>query len=335
MVGINKKTSHLFKTSVAFVLLVSLFALALAGCGETEQSSSAAEINSSASVSEAVSNSESSAAVYENSSSADTSSEDSSLTESEIESNTESSEANDESSVPEEESSEAESSEAESSEADTTIEPEILGTGTKNDPFLMIPAEDKTVTTYSIPAGESQYYAIYRVGGTILTIENENVSVEYEGIPYIAKKGKVVVKIAYALASDAILFEICNEGESDEAFLLQFENPEGTMANPKSVENISDDNSVSIPAGNETGYHFKYIAEKDGTLRFYMTASVASLLSVTNNSTSANRTSEETEAEYVEIEVKAGDELIIVVGAQRDKRNNIPAVDITWNAVYA
>ena len=325
MVGINKKTSHLFKTSVAFVLLVSLFVLALAGCGETEQSSSAAETNSSASVSEAVSNSESSAAVYENSSSADTSSEDSSLTESEIESNTESSEANDESSVPEEESS----------EADTTIEPEILGTGTKNDPFLMIPAEDKTVTTYSIPAGESQYYAIYRVGGTILTIENENVSVEYEGIPYIAKKGKVVVKIAYALASDAILFEICNEGESDEAFLLQFENPEGTMANPKSVENISDDNSVSIPAGNETGYHFKYIAEKDGTLRFYMTASVASLLSVTNNSTSANRTSEETEAEYVEIEVKAGDELIIVVGAQRDKRNNIPAVDITWNAVYA
>lgn len=325
MAGINKKTSHLFKTSVAFVLLVSLFALALAGCGETEQSSSAAEINSSASVSEAVSNSESSAAVYENASSADTSSEDSSLTESEIESNTESSEANDESSVPEEESS----------EADTTIEPEILGTGTKNDPFLMIPAEDKTVTTYNIPAGESQYYAIYRVGGTILTIENENVSVEYEGIPYIAKKGKVVVKIAYALASDAILFEICNEGESDEAFLLQFENPEGTMANPKSVENISDDNSVSIPAGNETGYHFKYIAEKDGTLRFYMTASVASLLSVTNNSTSANRTSEETEAEYVEIEVKAGDELIIVVGAQRDKRNNIPAVDITWNAVYA
>ena len=325
MVGINKKTSHLFKTSVAFVLLVSLFALALAGCGETEQSSSAAEINSSASVSEAVSNSESSAAVYENASSADTSSEDSSLTESEIESNTESSEANDESSVPEEESS----------EADTTIEPEILGTGTKNDPFLMIPAEDKTVTTYNIPAGESQYYAIYRVGGTILTIENENVSVEYDGIPYIAKKGKVVVKIAYALASDAILFEICNEGESDEAFLLQFENPEGTMANPKSVDNISDDNSVSIPAGNETGYHFKYIAEKDGTLRFYMTASVASLLSVTNNSTSANRTSEETEAEYVEIEVKAGDELIIVVGAQRDKRNNIPAVDITWNAVYA
>ncbi|MBQ8896818.1 MAG: hypothetical protein IJY88_08515 [Clostridia bacterium] len=325
MAGINKKTSHLFKTSVAFVLLVSLFALALAGCGETEQSSSAAETNSSASVSEAVSNSESSAAVYENASSADTSSEDSSLTESEIESNTESSEANDESSVPEEESS----------EADTTIEPEILGTGTKNDPFLMIPAEDKTVTTYNIPAGESQYYAIYRVGGTILTIENENVSVEYEGIPYIAKKGKVVVKIAYALASDAILFEICNEGESDEAFLLQFENPEGTMANPKSVENISDDNSVSIPAGNETGYHFKYIAEKDGTLRFYMTASVASLLSVTNNSTSANRTSEETEAEYVEIEVKAGDELIIVVGAQRDKRNNIPAVDITWNAVYA
>lgn len=325
MAGINKKTSHLFKTSVAFVLLVSLFALALAGCGETEQSSSAAEINSSASVSEAVSNSESSAAVYENASSADTSSEDSSLTESEIESNTESSEANDESSVSEEESS----------EADTTIEPEILGTGTKNDPFLMIPAEDKTVTTYNIPAGESQYYAIYRVGGTILTIENENVSVEYEGIPYIAKKGKVVVKIAYALASDAILFEICNEGESDEAFLLQFENPEGTMANPKSVENISDDNSVSIPAGNETGYHFKYIAEKDGTLRFYMTASVASLLSVTNNSTSANRTSEETEAEYVEIEVKAGDELIIVVGAQRDKRNNIPAVDITWNAVYA
>ena len=171
--------------------------------------------------------------------------------------------------------------------------------------------------------------------GTVLTIESEDVSLEYEGVPYIAKKGKVTVEIEYALASDAILFEIFNEGDSDATFLLQFENPEGTMANPKKVTDISKDNKVSIPAGAETGYHYSYVAEKDGELRFYKTSSVASVLSVTNNSTSANRTSDETEEEYVELEVKAGDEIIIVVGAQRDKRNNLPAVDITWNAIYA
>ncbi len=330
MSEINKKTSRIFKSVVVSAILIALMLTALAGCNsETENSSVAEEsqqsqIASSSEVSEGVSDEESSATVSEDSS--ETESDDESDSETESSTDEETSEESEDESLPEDESSEV---------SDESIEPEILGTGTKSDPYLMIPTEDKTVTTYTIPAGESQYYSIYRVGGTILTIESEDVSVEYDGVPYIAKKGKVTVEVEYALASDAILFEIFNEGDSDATFLLQFENPEGTMANPEKVTDISMDIKVSIPAGTETGYHYSYVAEKDGVLRFYKTSSVASVLSVTNNSTSANRTSEETDAEYVELEVKAGDEIIIVVGAQRDKRNNIPAVDITWNAIYA
>lgn len=335
MSGINKKTSRIFKSVLVSTVLFAFMLSAFAGCSDETEASSVADISqesqnvSSSDMSETISNEESSAIVSEESSkteSVDESNPQNESSSNEEISGEETSDGSQEESLPEDESSEA---------SDESMEPEILGTGTKSDPFLMIPTEDKTVTTYTIPAGESQYYSIYRVGGTVLTIESEDVSVEYEGVPYISKKGKVTVVINYALASDAILFEIINEGESDQAFLLEFANPEGTMANPKKVTDITKDNKVSIPAGTETGYHFSYVAEKDGVLHFYMTSSVASALSATNNSTSANRTTEETDKEYVELEVKAGDEIIIVVAAQRDKRNNVPAVDITWHAIYA
>ncbi len=319
MAGMTEK-KHSALRLVSVVLFVVLALAAFVGCnGETANESSVAAESKAESVGEG------SASLLENSS--------------EAQSNTESSDVNTESSSVANESENAESSlpEEESSEAsgEESIEPEILGTGTKDDPYLLIPDENQRVNTYNIPAGESQFYSIYRVGGTVLTIEDEKAAVNYEGKSFTAKNGKVSVEIEYALASDAILFEIKNVGKEEAAFVLQFKSPEGTMANPQKVTDVSANNEVSIPAGNETGYHFIYTAEKDGTLRFYMESSVAGVLSVTNNTTSANRTSEETEEEYVELEVKKGDELIIVVGAQRDKRNKIPAVDISWNAVYA
>ncbi|MBO5767182.1 MAG: hypothetical protein J6R49_01530 [Clostridia bacterium] len=313
------------KHSFVRILCLAIFAVfavsAFVGCNgdSTDESSSTVLSDSESSIAES-SAAESSAEVFQNSSN--------------DESIAESSTAAEESSESEDISAPDESIPEESSVIDESIEPEILGTGTKSDPYLMTPDENQTVITYSIPSGESQYYAIYRVGSTILTIEDENALVEYDGIPYPARKGKVTVEIAYALASDAILFEISNEGDSDAVFTLKFANPLGTMANPEKISDITKKTEVSIPAGNETGYHFVYIAENDGAIRFYMDASVPSIFSVTNNTTSANRTSGETEEEYVEIEVVKGDELIIVVGANR-KGREIPAVDVAINGVYA
>lgn len=332
----SEKTSKI-KVLSLLVLAITFALSSLVGCTESENNSEVSDaISADSSAIVSTSDSSNAESTYEVSGESNAS-VDESLDASANESTDVSIDASAEESLEEslDESIDESTDESVDESIEESIEPEIVGTGTKDDPYLMIPGEDKMVETYVIPAGESQFYAIYRVGGTILTIENENAMVEYDGIPYVAKKGKVTIEIEYALASDAILFEIFNDGDSDETYLLQFVHPEGTIGNPKKVENISTDNEISIPAGNETGYHFKYIAEKSGKLHFYMESSVPAVLSVTNNATSANRTSDETDAEYVEIEVSAGDELIIVVGAQRDKRNKVPAVDIIWNAVYA
>ena len=87
------------------------------------------------------------------------------------------------------------------------------------------------------------------------------------------------------------------------------------------------------------GYNYKYKAERAGTIRFYISANVASILTVTNNRNSTQRTTDadaQTDASgtYVEMEVQAGDEIIIIVGAAPDRRNKFPAVTINWYGKY-
>lgn len=217
---------------------------------------------------------------------------------------------------------------------------EILGEGSKDQPYLEYPDENMTVDTASIPAGKSLHYEIYRVGGMILTVDSPKAYVVYEGKRYNAVGGVVTVEIGSALASAPIHFEIGNTGSSATSFTLQFTNPVGSYMNPVKVTTLGTANEVSLPAGTESGYYYKYIAEKDGTVRFYLTASQDSILLATNNRNSAQRTTEadgltDDQGEYVELEVQKGDEILINVGAKPNARGKYPAVDISWRGVYA
>lgn len=217
---------------------------------------------------------------------------------------------------------------------------EILGEGSKDQPYLEYPDEDMTVNTVSIPAGKSLHYEIYRVGGMILTVDSPKAYVVYEGKRYNAVGGVVTVEIESALASAAIHFEIGNAGSSAASFTLRFTNPVGSYMNPVKVTTLDTANEVSLPAGAESGHYYQYVAEKDGTLRFYLTASKDSILLATNNRNSAQRTTEadgltDAQGEYVELEVQKGDEILINVGAKPNARGKYPAVDISWRGVYA
>lgn len=217
---------------------------------------------------------------------------------------------------------------------------EIIGAGSESQPYLEFPNNDMTLTTVKVPAGKSLHYGIYRVGGMYLTINDANAYVICEGTKYTAKNGKVSFKVPSALASDAVYFEIGNTGSSAKSFKLSFSNPNGTFANPKDLDKIDKDIKISLAAGTETGYYYEYKAEKNGTIRFYMTATVDSVLSVTNNRNSAQRTTQadvltdENGNEYIELEVQKGDEIIINVGAIPTKRGKYPATDITWHGEY-
>lgn len=218
---------------------------------------------------------------------------------------------------------------------------EILGEGSAAQPYLEIPDDNMTVTTVPVPAGGALYYDIYRVGGMILTIVDENAYVEYNGDRYDAVNGVVEIWLENALASDAVSFVFGNNGSSDTSFVVDFSNPTGSYQNPAIIENMGGDIQISLEEGNDTGYYYKYYAEQTGSLRLYLTASVDSLIVVTNNRNSAQRSNDsedvltdENGESYIEIEVEQGDELIITVGAKPNKRGKFPATDITWRGVY-
>ena len=231
------------------------------------------------------------------------------------------------------------SNESNSSEEEST-EPEVLGSGTEEDPYLAIPDEDMHVVTVNIPAGKDVYYSIYRVGGMNLKIKSSDVYVIYEGKTYNPKSGTLSLSVESALASDAISFRIGNNGSTEQPFELVFASPTGTYMNPTVVKNLKEEKFIELEANDEFGHYYKYTAEKDGTIRFAMSATADSEMLVTNNRNSAQRTTEadgSTDSDgvkYVEIEVKKGDEIIINVGAIPNRRGKYPATDITWSAEY-
>lgn len=225
---------------------------------------------------------------------------------------------------------------------------EISGAGTKDNPYLDTPDLNKlTVTTVSIPAGKSVHYGIYRVGGMILTINSSSAYVVYNGTTYKANGGKVSFVVGDTMASEAVGFEIGNSGSAPASFVISFANVYGSYSNPESLSKISSKITKNLEAGTETGYYYTYKAEKSGKIRFYMMYSVESIMEITNRGSAATVQkifaidSEDTVKDannnplYVEIDVKAGEELLIHITAVKDKATDeFPKTKITWYGKY-
>lgn len=221
---------------------------------------------------------------------------------------------------------------------------EILGAGSKDQPYLETPnLSNMTLTTVSIPAGKALYYGIYRVGNMILTINDASAYViESDGTRHNASGGKVTFTVESAMASDYVLFQIGNTSSSAKSFTIKFTNQTGSYMNPTIINTIGSDVKISLAEGNEVGHYYKYIAEKTGTIRFYMTATTDSAMYVTNNANSAQRTFEADEdvktddqgRQYIELEVTQGNEIIIQVGAKPNNRGKYTATTITWSGKF-
>jgi hypothetical protein len=242
-------------------------------------------------------------------------------------------------SVPDEESSEPETSTPDEESSEPIIEPEIVGEGTKESPFLVFPNDDMTLTTYEIGANETHFYGIYRIGGLDVTVNSEDLYIKCDGKKYTANDGVLAFRVISAMASEAIVFEITNTSASTQTYEFNFANPIGTYANPVETD-ISKEYKTSLLKDDDVGYYYKHIADKDGVLVFKLVATADGFLAVTNNRSYAQRTSDEDGtvgddgAKYVEIEVQKGDELIINVGALPNKRGARPAIDITVSCDY-
>lgn len=229
----------------------------------------------------------------------------------------------------------------EDTSSDETFEQEMFGQGTETDPYLATPV-DMSVKTLPIAAGSSAFYAIYRTGGKILVINDANAYVKCAGITYNAEEGIVSFKVPDALASETVLFEIGNTGTAEAEFEIKFSDVPGSLGSPITVDSLDGTKTVSIPEGTSQGYYYVYKAEKAGTIRFTMTASVDAGMTIDRirneyevvQIAMDEETVDEQGTPYVEVEVNEGDELRINLSAIPNKRGKYPAVDITWNAKY-
>lgn len=219
----------------------------------------------------------------------------------------------------------------------------ILGLGSKEQPYEVIPDLDSmSVTTVEIPAGQTLYYNIQRVGGMWLSINDAAAYViEANGTRHNAQNGKVGFTVESAMANEYISFQIGNSGSVTKSFTIKFSNIKGTYQNPEKISKVGQ-YTTHLSAGNEVGYYYRYIAEKKGTLRFYIVSeSTKCGITVTNNRNSAQRTfqadvMEDEKGKYVEITadfVEAGDEIMITICAEK-YRGKIPAADVTWEILY-
>ena len=112
---------------------------------------------------------------------------------------------------------------------------------------------------------EKAYYA-YGVGGTVLTIEDEDAYVIYGGQKYEAVDGVVAVEVTAGMGPQ-VDFTIGNSADVEKTFSVDFVEPLGSMNNPE-VFKEGGLIIAEIAEGNSQGYLVKFIAPADGVFGF-------------------------------------------------------------------
>ena len=197
--------------------------------------------------------------------------------------------------------------------------------GTEERPFVLSENE----TSGSIPANGEVFYALHGGNGKKLVIENENVTVVYNGETYRPENGIVEVPFSSDIG-EMNRFSVKNGTASDIELVVQLVSPLGSFDNPI----VISENSVTanVPAGG--GICYKWIAPSDGVL-LITSDNTKNNINLTNSTT--NVVSSQTDGSAGEyMAVSAGDEVIISVSAKTSKNDSAKFTEIQFNvALYA
>lgn len=200
--------------------------------------------------------------------------------------------------------------------------------GTEANPIWMNVPED----TLTVPAGETIYYQA-RVGGMILTLAGENVTLSHNGLDYASENGQIVLTCAQTDPFTPPVFAVTNTGEAEAAYAVSFVWPEGHRENPLPLE--IGDMTCTVEAGTE-GCFYTWTAEADGTLTFTMAEDTGWTICI-NNMTTGNYgdlwTSDD-EAPVLSVSVTAGDEIQIVVNTYESGSAAAPAGNVEFTAEF-
>lgn len=204
--------------------------------------------------------------------------------------------------------------------------------GTEGNPIWYVDQNAETASIedqMTVPAGASQYYT-GRVGGLIMTVTGENISINYNGTDYTPVDGVITINVeAVGFFAPTPVFIVTNSGDSDATYNVVFSYPVGSAENPANL--VIGENTAPVAEGG-AGYYYTWTAEEDGKLTIEMTSS--NWTYVINNATQStygnnHASDDETVAASETVAVKAGDELQIIIGTA-----DYTAADVTLTASF-
>lgn len=180
-------------------------------------------------------------------------------------------------------------------------------------------------TTDVIPGGFALYYNLYGVSQTIMTIEDKDVWVIYDGQTYTPdENGVITVNIAPGNPRNPAAVQIGNSGKTGKPVQMNFVYPVGAYGNPEVLTALGDLETNVIADTN--GYYYTYTAESDGLLTFRVWGkpegeTLKTDIILTNLTTSVQSSiwtyDEENQTDVenpnVEVLVAKGDEIMILV----------------------
>lgn len=123
--------------------------------------------------------------------------------------------------------------------------------------------------TDTIPAGQSQTYQVYNVGGTVMNLVDTDAYVIFNGTTYTSNsEGVITVSIPNSNdTTTPTTLVIGNSGSAEKSFEVTFTWPLGHQMNPQKL--VIGDNKASLEAG-ASGYFYTWTAPADGELTVTM-----------------------------------------------------------------
>ncbi len=209
---------------------------------------------------------------------------------------------------------------------------ENAATGAEDDPIDIGGTLEFDAT---VPAGGVMHYNVYKVSGTILTIESADAYVTYNGETYQPKNGVVSFPVSAPDVNTPAKLAIGNKGKSEAIFKVTFAYPGGTQSNPLAL--VMGDLTTELKKGNDQGVFYTYKATQPGTVTLTPVSATKGVeydFVLYNLDTSAYRTLSEDGVKGADgkttlsIPVNAGDTLQLTVGTLPDSENEYPAATI-------
>lgn len=206
------------------------------------------------------------------------------------------------------------------------------------------PLEFSGVTSFDVTVqpGQSMYVNVYNVGGMNMTVNSDNVEIQYNGS--ICKPANGVLSLMVDVAPPFFPASICitNTGNTVETYTVDFSYLPGTSGNPFALEMGKFD--TEIQEGNTQGVFYAWTASEAGSLTVYchsITEGVEYDYSLYNLSTgsllvmsSDGVIDPDTGIAVLTIPVTKGEEVQLSVYTFMDMNGNYPACSADLEAKF-